>query len=167
MLYKEAYSIVRSLKQFVGDLYVVGSVRRKEETVLDIEFVTRVPLNIMSNKLAQYFDNPKLKIDAQSARYMRIHMPCDFGDVYMDFWHADNEYEYFFMKTFLSLDKGHQNYYKLMAQNQGFKLNQYGLYKEGLQFDIPHLTKEGLNAILEIPPYPYCPPRLASFSVEA
>jgi DNA polymerase/3'-5' exonuclease PolX len=160
MLYTEAQSIVKCLIKYIGDLYVVGSFRRKEETINDIAFVTKVPLNLMSNKLAQYFDNPSLIVTAQSIRYMRMLMPCDFGDVYLDFWHADDPYEYFFMKTYLSLSKGHLNYYKMMAQLKNYDFCQYGLYKEGVQLDLVFLTKEGLNTKLGIPPYPYCPPQV-------
>lgn len=165
LTYIQANHIVKALKTYVKDLYVVGSYRRKENEINDLDFVTKIPLTYMSDRLTQYFMNSDLITKAQGERYMRIMLPCDYGDVYLDFWYARNDYEYFFMKTLLSMDKGHQIFYKKMAKKKGFKLSQYGLYKNGIRYDIPSLTKVSLNTILEIPQYPYSP-QLSDFGAD-
>jgi len=155
LTYIQAEKIVNSLKTYVKDLYVTGKFRRKENEIDELSFISKIPLTYMADRLTQYFDNPKLDFEVQGKRYMRIKMPCDYGDVYMDFWKPRDEYEYFFYKTYLNMDKGDQIYYKKMAINKGYVLTQHGLYKENIQVDIPFFTKFCLNTILDVPQYPY------------
>lgn len=132
MLYSQAKNTDHWIRLYVRGLYPVGSFRRKEETINDLDYVTMRPLTYILDefRVAYMQDNDDdIIVDEQGDYYMSLKMKMDFGYFQVDFWRARDKYEYFFLKTMRTLDKDHNIYWRRMAINKGLRLSDRGLYK--------------------------------------
>jgi len=148
MDYYKALEFVNEVNNYIPGLYVVGSIRRKEELIKDIDFITKRPLIDVVDDFSLYFGD-KLKIEKEGSKYTKLKITDPYykrGTIDIDIWATETETEYKFTKWLRSMDKGHVIGLCRKAELQGMKLSTHGLY-EGNK-SIPVKTLSELKSLL-------------------
>lgn len=134
-------SVQKFLEEIKG-LTIVGSFKRKDTKINDLDFVTKRDLNDVLEDVKKYYD---IKVVKHGKKYLQFKM----DDLIFDVWKAEPE-DFKHMIIMRSLDKGHSIGYKKKAKEKGFKLNDNGLFKSdsGERINIKSLKE--LKNILEV-----------------
>jgi len=155
-------SIVYKIQKTINGLYVSGSYRRNEETINDLDFITKRGLVSVLQDFEKEF--VVIKIHSQGHKYLSMDVIIPFWNghitemdrqdrtVKIDIWFAGDDYEYFYKKLMHDLDKGHSIYWKKQAKEKGFQLSDLGLKQiiDGKEYLIDIKSKQKLKKILEI-----------------
>ena len=129
MRYEKAFEIAENLinkleNEYDMRCYIVGSIRRKEHIVHDIELIT-------SNKL---FDDDN-----------KTFIKFTYKNIPVNIWRTDDIYFTKLMRTF---SKNDNIVIRAVAKHKGYLLNDYGLFKNDVK--IPISNKKKLLRILNI-----------------
>lgn len=150
MDYYKAIELVKEITDDIKDLYVVGSIRRKEDTITDLDFVTRRPMvDVVDDFMVFYGDN--IQIAKEGTRYAHLRIFDSYFSsrpIAVDIWHTDNPEEYKFTKWLRTLDIGHVIGYMKKANDKHMRLSTKGLFTEGglrIQVDTLQTLKQILD----------------------
>jgi len=116
--------------------YIAGSLRRKEETIEDIDIILLVPSLDVVQKI-----NTKLKLISGKDRKLNFEYKNVSIDVFISLKH-----ELPFMKFQYYNSKQDNIKYRAMMKHHGYKLNQYGLYHNNKYI-------ENINTVTELKKY--------------
>ena len=127
--YDKALEIAENLinkleKEYDMKCYIVGSIRRKEHIVHDIDLIT-------SDKL----------IDDDNKKFIKF----IYKSIPVNIWRTDDIQFTRIMRTF---DKNDNIVIRSVAKHRGYLLNDYGLFKNGIK--IPISNKKKLLKMLNI-----------------
>jgi len=103
-------------------ILLVGSIARGEKNSKDIDLVTNINLDIITNILKK-FGAKVLKNGSKYSKYL-------LDGINYDFWKADNNQEFDSLKVMRTIEKGHNIGYRKIAKENGFLLNDRGLFKQ-------------------------------------
>ena len=140
-------NIVRLLDENVKGLYVVGSYRRNEDIINDLDFVTKRDLNDVLRDINRIMNFDSLVIGPDYVR-IRLYYTHQYS-ISVDIWKANNMYEYKFLKWMRTMDKEHNIGYRLMAKNKGLLLSDRGLYDREIDHYYTFDTLENLIKFLK------------------
>ena len=129
MRYEKAFEIAENLinkleNEYDMRCYIVGSIRRKEHIVHDIDLIT-------SNKL---FDDDNKKF-----------IKFTYKNIPVNIWRTD---DITFTKIMRTFSKNDNIVIRAVAKHKGYLLNDYGLFKNDVK--IPISNKKKLLRILNI-----------------
>jgi DNA polymerase/3'-5' exonuclease PolX len=147
MEYNYIKKITNHIQKYIKGLYIVGSIRRKEEIVNDIDFVTMKDLPSLLQQFASLYD---IVITALGEKYTSFTLTSDDFDVEVNIWKADDEYEYVQNKILRTLDKGHYIGLRKLANKKGLKLTEKGLYDSTNKHYIHFKNKKELIKLLKL-----------------
>lgn len=139
MDYDKKLNLAKNIMSNIQGLYITGSIKRKEPEINDIDFITKKPTSLILMELGFYYGKSSLKILSYGKEYMRIKYISNEGNVDIDFWRANDDYEYKFLKWMRNMSKGENIYYRKLAKNKGLTLSDRGLRKGNLWINIPTL----------------------------
>jgi len=122
MDYETAARIVSFINKHIKGLYVVGSIRRREDINNDIDFITTKNLDVILDNFRKIFDDIDIKVEGDKYVDFKV------GDIEINIWKANNKIEYNHMKILRTLDKGHTIGLRRMAKEKGMRLSEKGLY---------------------------------------
>lgn len=144
MNFDRAKTIASHIMYNIKGLYITGSIKRKEDFINDIDFITKRDLNDILLDF-DYFYN--IEVKQKGNDYMRLDFICSYGNINIDIWKANDNYEYKFLKWMRNLDKGHNIYYRKLAKDKGLILSDRGLKNGNVYLNIN--TKENLIKALK------------------
>jgi DNA polymerase (family 10) len=125
MEYNYIKKITNHIQKYIKGLYIVGSIRRKEEIVNDIDFVTKKDIDEIIKDFSNLYD---IYIDTMGDKYTSFSILIGNNAIKVNIWKANDKYEYDQTKTLRTLDKGHYIALRKLAKNKGFRLSESGLY---------------------------------------
>lgn len=138
MNYDRMNDVVKNIKVDIKGLYTSGSVKRKEDFINNIDFITLKDLDSLLIEFYKKFDVVRVLTQGENFIcfeiniHIRLHN-LDYEErdeiVQIDIYRAFNKYEYFYKKFMKDLDICHQNYYKNLAKEKGLRLSDLGLFK--------------------------------------
>ena len=143
MDYYRAIEFINEINNYIPGLYVVGSIRRKEEIINDIDFVTRRPMIDVIDDFSLYFGD-KMQIIKEGKKYSKIKITDPYfmrGSIDIDIWATETDTEYKFTKWLRSMDKGHVIGLSRKAEMLGMKLSTKGLYKGNEEIKVKTLIE--------------------------
>lgn len=128
MRFGVARDIAYSIQNVIPDLYITGSVRRKEEEIKDLDFITRRPITAIIDEMVNMGATVKNK-GPRYASFSIDFLPTgnDIQTVNVDIWYAKNDYDYLFKKTMRNMDKNHYIGLVMKANKNGYHLSENGL----------------------------------------
>lgn len=137
--YSDAKHYADFMKKNVKGLYITGSIRRKQETVSDYDFITKRHIQDIVEDFIDCMDD--VEIVKQGLKYCSLVAKRGKLEFIIDVWRAGSSYEYFYKKLFHDLDKGHVIGLINKAKEAGYTISDTGLR---LLTEAP----EGVNGIL-------------------
>jgi DNA polymerase/3'-5' exonuclease PolX len=150
MDYYKAIELVKELTDDIPGLYVVGSVRRKEDVITDLDFVTKRPMiEVVDDFMMFYGDN--ITIAKEGTRYSHLRIMDRYYSpkaISVDIWHTSEPEEYKFTKWLRTLDKGHVIGYMKKAHDKHMRLGTKGLFTDSgtrIRVDTLHQLKQILD----------------------
>jgi DNA polymerase/3'-5' exonuclease PolX len=138
MDYTKADIIAKYFQLYIPDLFISGSLHRKEKIINDIDFITNTDLDILFNMIKENFN---IKLLSKGQNYMSLILISSYGKIKIDIWKANNKYEYKFLKWMRNLDKGHNIYYRKEAKKKGLTLSDRGLKDNNQYYDFTSRKK--------------------------
>ena len=145
MNYIYADTLASYLQKFVKGLHRIGSLRRKEEVINDIDFVTKRDLHDIINDINHIFD---FEIHSFGNKFCNFSIRTAHGMKRIDVWRADDDNELKRIRTLRTLDKGHFIGLRKKANQQGLTLSEKGLYEPSSKRYINFKNKRDLYNIL-------------------
>jgi len=140
-------NIVRLLDDNVKGLHAVGSYRRGEDIVNDLDFVTERDIRDVLRDIIRLMNFDTLILGPE---FTRIHVYYTHQySITIDIWIAKDTYEYKFLKWMRTMDKEHNIGYRLMAKKHGLVLSDRGLYDKDTGHYYNPETLEQLLALLK------------------
>ena len=126
MSYKEALKISKKLPDYKY-LLSVGSVESKQPFPQDLDFLTTINLKLLSNKFIKKFPETwnKTKLGLKRFDYYPI---IDGKKIVINIWKVDKNNLHFFYFTY-GYPRGFVIAMRKKAKLMGYKLSQYGLFK--------------------------------------
>lgn len=120
MQYKVAMSLAKEfINKFIdGDHAIVGSIRRKEASIGDVDIMTSEALVQVSNR----FNDDVIDVRGGDQK-----LDVDYKGVRFNIYHAEPRY-WGSMLFFLTGPRKYQIAYRAKAKSKGWTLNQYGLW---------------------------------------
>ena len=143
MDYYRAIEFVNEINNYIPGLYIVGSIRRKEEIINDIDFVTKRPMIDVIDDFSIYFGD-KMQIEKEGNKYSKIKVTDPYymrGSIDIDIWATESDEEFKFTKWLRSMDKGHVIGLCRKADIQGLRLSTKGLYRGKESIPVKTLTE--------------------------
>jgi DNA polymerase/3'-5' exonuclease PolX len=147
MEYNFIKKISNHIQKYIKGLYIVGSIRRKEALVNDIDFITRKDLPILLEEFSNLYD---IVVNALGEKYTSFTLSSDDLEIEVNIWKANDEYEYVQNKILRSLDKGHYIGLRKLANKKGLKLSEQGLYNTANKHYIHFKNKKELLKLLKL-----------------
>lgn len=141
MEFQKVFHLVQFIKKYVKHLYVVGSYRRYEPILNDLDFITMDDLDDVLKNFQKNFQNVEIISKTDKFMHFKI-LQC----IKIDIWRALDKYEYFFLKTLLSLTLKCNIYWKYRASQKGYKLTERGLFKNDERVQVR--TKQDLQKLI-------------------
>lgn len=139
---KEGEQIIKILKQNYKNFTVVGSIKRKEPVIEDVDILVKKKyiekFLEKNNNIIEIISESKNKILAYNIIY----------NCYMDIFLCDDE-NYIFMKFMLESPKKYNIRVRKLAKLKGYKLSQYGFYKV-VNGEYIKLPIKSISEIIEI-----------------
>lgn len=127
-------NIVQKLNT-ISNLYVVGSYKRGEENVNDLDYISTIKLLKLFDYIKLLF--PDLKIINFGKKYMSLMI----NGIKVDIWHTSSESKGWttLMRT---VSKEENIYLRKRAKELGLKLNEYGLFSsDGAKIKLKNLKE--------------------------
>jgi len=147
MEYNYIKKITNHIQKYIKGLYIVGSIRRKEELVNDIDFVTKKDLPNLLEEFASLYD---ITVNTLGEKYTSFTLSSDHFKIEVNIWKANDEYEYVQNKILRTLDKGHYIGLRKLANKKGLKLTEQGLYDTTNKHYIHFKNKKELLKLLKL-----------------
>ncbi len=138
--YQEIKKFVDNIKSNIKGINVVGSYKRKEQEIDDLDIVTRNK-KIIAQLIKLY---PDIKIQKQGDYYVQLKL----NNLYIDIWFASDKEELKALKIIRSIDSGHNIAYRKLARKMGLLLNDKGLFKDNIRINFNN--EKELRQILNI-----------------
>ena len=132
--------LVKKIKSKIKGLYFVGSYKRKEPQIGDLDIVTIKDKKGIINKFKELF--PDIQIIKNGKKYVQLKL----DNLNIDIWFGIDNVELKSMKVIRALDLGHNIGYRKIASKLGYKLNDYGLFKG--QENLPFKSEKELRKLL-------------------
>ncbi len=136
MDYKYAKNFVSLIKKHIPGLYITGSIKRKEKTINDIDFITLKKLDKIYDKFKKYFGD---RISEKKGGDKFISFEINGHKI--DIWKANDKSELFFKRLLHDLDKGHVIGLHNKAKKLGYSLTENGLFKDGEKIEIDNFDE--------------------------
>ena len=127
MKLQEAIELNKEIKHHIKGLYIVGSLRIKEEEIDYLDYITKRDLNDVFKDFDNW-NNGNIQIIREGNLYISFYL-TGIEWVKIDIWRARDIYEYDFLKVLRSMDKGHNIWLRLKAISHGYKLSDRGMTK--------------------------------------
>ena len=143
MDYYKALEFVNEINNYIPGLYVVGSIRRKEQLIKDVDFITKRVLEDVIDDFSLYYGD-KMTIVKEGKKYGQIKVKDEYykeGSIKIDIWATETPTEFKFTRWLRSMDKGHVIGLCRKAELQGMRLSTKGLYDEGRLIPVKTLTE--------------------------
>lgn len=133
MTYNQALKIIKKIPM-TEYLQTVGSVESKQPYPQDLDFITLIDLNIMYLLLKLTF--PKTWMTTRMGTKRLDFYPIINGkNIAINIWKAtENTWPFFYFAY--GYPRGFVIGMRRKAKRLGYKLNQYGLYKDGVRQDV-------------------------------
>lgn len=148
---EEAINFSNVIKMCVKGLHIVGSIKRNEPIVNDIDFITTRDLDDIENDILGCMIPNNIEIKKLGRHYMRIEFKIKYNGekIGVDIWRARTKNEYNIIKIMRGLDKGHNIYLRKRARELGMVLSDKSL-KDRMGREINIENKKHLFNILNI-----------------
>lgn len=124
--------VAEYLKKNIKGLYITGSIRRKENVINDIDFITKRNLNDILEEIRflPLLNDDKFLVLSFGEKYLSVKIEClcrHKVSITVDIWRAFDDYEYKFLKWMRNIDKGRNIYLRKKAKEKGYRLSDRGL----------------------------------------
>jgi len=140
ILLNKANEIVKLLRDAGGKFYIAGSVRRKVAEIGDIDIVVLEKDLTKLQEIAVKTGKPIIR------QYDEEIIGCIIDDVRVEFY-VTSDYGFGAMMLYTTGSKWFNIKQRAIAKAKGFKLNQYGLWKDEVRVAV---TEEGIFGMLEM-----------------
>jgi DNA polymerase/3'-5' exonuclease PolX len=145
MEYSYADKIATHIQNNIKGLYRVGSIRRKEDIINDIDFITKRDLHDVINDVKELYD---YVLHAFGEKYCSFSIETDKGLKKIDIWRSHNKEEYERMKILRTLDTGHFIGLRKKAKKRGLTLSEKGLHNPLTNEYVHFKNKKELKSLL-------------------
>lgn len=146
MYINNAVIIKNHIMNNIKGLYMTGVLRRKEDEIKELIFITKRPINDIFNELNYYYWDD-LHFIQRSPDYISYVFKSEYGRIDLTIYIANDDYEYKFLKWYYNMNIDELNKYSELAKHKGLLLTNRGLKKGDLFIRIPTLKtlKKALN----------------------
>lgn len=131
MEYSKAKNIVENIKGNIKSLYSIGSYKRKDEIIKELEFLTTRELQKVWDDFNYYYE---CNIEIFRNDYMQIKIKIDIGFIFIEIWKAEGDYDYKFLKWMRTITKEQNNLLFEQATKKGLILSDRGLKNNNNQY---------------------------------
>ena len=131
MEYSKAKNIVENIKYNIKGLYCIGSYKRKDEIIKELDFLTTRELQKVWDDFNYHYE---CNIEIFRNDYMQIKIKIDIGFIFIEIWKAEGDYDYNFLKWMRTITKEQNNLLVEQATKKGLILDDRGLKNNNNQY---------------------------------